>query len=82
MVATEASLALTRKLISEKVVQGAEAEMWLAGLAFIPRPTYSMLTMIKVSASAVFLLFKGQWRVAALLFHHKKPLCVFTYARQ
>jgi hypothetical protein len=47
MVATEASLSLTQKLISEKVVQGAEAEMWLTQLAFIPRPTYSMLTAIK-----------------------------------
>lgn len=48
MVATEASLAMMQKLISEKVVNGPEAEMWLTQLALIPRPTYQMLSVIKV----------------------------------
>lgn len=48
MVSTEASLALMHKLISEKTVQGTEADLWLTQLAFIPRPTYNMLAMIKV----------------------------------
>lgn len=48
MVASEASIALTKTLISEKIVQGAEAEMWLTQLAFIPRPTVEMLAAIQV----------------------------------
>lgn len=48
MVATEASLALAKKLIDEKIVQGVEAEMWLTQLAFIPRPSVAMLTVVKV----------------------------------
>lgn len=49
MVATEASMALTKKLIADKIVQGTEAEMWLTQLAFIPRPTIAMLSAVKVS---------------------------------
>jgi hypothetical protein len=47
MVATEASLSMMQKLISERVIEGAEAEMWLTQLAFIPRPSHQMLTVIK-----------------------------------
>jgi len=49
MVATEASLALTAKLVAEKIVQGVEADAWLTQLAFIPRPNYEMLAAIMVN---------------------------------
>lgn len=41
-------MALTEKLISDETVKGAEAELWLTQLAFIPRPSYKMLENVKV----------------------------------
>ena len=55
MVATEASMALTKKLISDKIVQGTEAEMWLTQLAFIPKPTIAMLSAVKVCRACSYM---------------------------
>ena len=48
VVFTEASLSLAKKLITDKTVQGFEADVWLTELAFIPRPTPAMLAVVKV----------------------------------
>ena len=49
MVGTGASVKLMKTLISNDDVTGADADMWLASLAFIHHPTDDMIKEIRVS---------------------------------
>ena len=49
MIGTGASIKLMKTLISNKDVEGTDADMWLASLAFVHHPTKDMLKEIKVN---------------------------------
>jgi len=46
-VGTTASLNLIRIMIDERRVQESEAALWLSHLAFVPRPTRTMLSAVQ-----------------------------------
>ena len=49
MVGTGASVKLMKTLISNDDVTGADADMWLASLAFIHHPTGDMIKEVRVT---------------------------------
>jgi hypothetical protein len=49
LVGTAASYGLMRDIIQEGLLSDLEVDMWLASLAFQPKPTLEMISAISVS---------------------------------
>lgn len=50
LVGTAASYGLMRDIIQEGLLSDLEVDMWLASLAFQPKPTLAMITAVSVSS--------------------------------
>ena len=48
LVGTAASYGLMRDIIQEGLLSDLEVDMWLASLAFQPKPTAAMITAVSV----------------------------------
>lgn len=54
LVGTAASYGLMKDIIQEGLLSNLEADMWLSSLAFQPKPTIEMITVVAVGYSLLY----------------------------